>query len=92
MKSVRMLAGKAVLLGTVAAPFLVLPALGQQEVDPTNYPLPEATKTVALSAKPAMTVHKQATSAAHRRASAKQNARLRHVAVKVKQERLLAAK
>src|SRR5207248_5666506 len=46
MNSVRVLALKAVLLGTMAAPFLVLPALGQQEVDPTNYPLPEATKTV----------------------------------------------
>ena len=88
MKSVRTLALKAALLGTMAAPFLVLPALGQQEVDPTNYPLSEVTKTVARSAKPAATIHKQATSAAHKRASATKSARLRAV----KQERLLAAK
>ena len=90
MKPVRILALKAVLLGTMAAPFLVLPALGQQEVDPTNYPLPEATKTVARSAKPAVTIHKQATSAPHKHASAMNSARLRHVAVK--QDRLLASK
>ena len=88
MKSVRMLALKAVLLGTMATPFLVLPALGQQEVDPTNYPLSEATKTVARSAKPAVTIHKRATSAAHKRDFATKSARLRAV----KQERLLAAK
>jgi hypothetical protein len=90
MRSVRMLAAKAVLLGTMAAPFLVLPIFGQQEVDPTNYPLSEATKTVARSPKPAMTHPKQATSAAHKRASGKKSVRLRHVAVK--QERLRAAK
>src|SRR5207244_11167360 len=56
---VRVLALKAVLLGTMAAPFLVLPALGQQEVDPTNYPLPQATKTVAHPTKEAMTAMKR---------------------------------
>jgi hypothetical protein len=90
MKSVRTLALKAVLLGTMAAPFLVLPALGQQEVDPTNYPLSEATKTVAHSAKPAATIHKQATSAAHRRPSAKKSAGVRQATVR--QEGLLASK
>lgn len=68
MKSVRMLAVKAVLLGTMATPLLVIPALGQQEVDPTNYPLPEATKTVAHPAKTAMTAAKRkqrVTSTAH---------------------------
>ncbi|HYL14757.1 MAG TPA: hypothetical protein VEV41_17070 [Terriglobales bacterium] len=59
MKSVRMLTLKAVLLGTMAAPFLVIPALGQQEVDPTNYPLLEATKTVAHPAKTAVVAAKR---------------------------------
>ena len=90
MNSVRMLALKAVLLGTMATPFLVLPALGQQEVDPTNYPLPEATKIVARSTKPAMAVHRQTTSAASKHASGKKSARLGRPAVK--QERVLASK
>lgn len=90
MKSVRMLALKAVLLGTMAAPFLVLSAFGQQEVDPTNYPLPEATNIVAHPTKPAMTVHQRATSPAHKRASVKKSARLQRASVK--QDRLLASK
>jgi hypothetical protein len=89
MNSVRRLALKAVLLGTMAAPFLLLPALGQQEVDPTNYPLPEATKTVAHTRKPAMTVPRQSTSVRSKQASQK-NARFRHAGVK--QERLVASK
>lgn len=53
MKIWRMLALKAVLLGTLAAPLLPFPAYGQQEVDPTNYPLPEAARSAAHPAKPA---------------------------------------
>ena len=51
MKIWRMLALKAVLLGTMATPLLPFPAYGQQEVDPTNYPLPEAARPAAHPAK-----------------------------------------
>lgn len=56
MKIWRMLALKAVLLGTLAAPLLPFPAYGQQEVDPTNYPLPEAARPAAHPAKTAKSV------------------------------------
>ena len=56
MKIWRMLALKAVLLGTMAAPLLPFPAYGQQEVDPTNYPLPEAARPAAHPAKQARVV------------------------------------
>jgi hypothetical protein len=55
MKILRMLALKAVLLGTLAAPLLPFPAYGQQEVDPTSYPLPEAARPAAHPAKQAKT-------------------------------------
>jgi hypothetical protein len=52
-----MLALKAVLLGTLAAPLLPFPAYGQQEVDPTNYPLPEAARPAAHPAQSAKGVN-----------------------------------
>jgi hypothetical protein len=74
MKALTMLAVKAVLLGTMAAPLLVTPAFGQQEVDPTLYPLPEAAKTAAQPTKQAKAVRKHiATSAVHKRHSAKKS-------------------
>ena len=54
MKIMRMLALKAVLLGTLATPILPISALCQQEVDPTNYPLTNATIADAAKAKGAV--------------------------------------
>ena len=85
---------KAVLLGTMAAPFLVLPALGQQEVDPTNYPLPEATKTVAHPTKEAMTAmkRKQRVASIHR-SRRESNGQTRHASsLAQNREPMLASK
>jgi len=94
MNSVRVLALKAVLLGTMAAPFLVLPALGQQEVDPTNYPLPEASKTVAHPTKEAMTAmkRKQRVASIHR-SRRESNGQTRHASsLAQNREPMLASK
>lgn len=48
MKLSRVIVLKAALLGAMALPMLLVPAYGQQEIDPTWYdPWPAATKTAA---------------------------------------------
>jgi hypothetical protein len=66
MKLSRVIALKATLLGAMALPMLMVPAYGQQEIDPTWYdPWPAATKTAAQP-----TAAKAADSKNHRKVTA----------------------
>jgi len=63
---------KAALLAAVTASIFILPAYGQQDVDPTSYPWSAAPKPAAKSAPTKTTQHKDAKATQKDRASATQ--------------------
>lgn len=72
MKLIRRLTANAVLLGAMALSTLVIPAYGQQEVDPTYYPpIPDSATQTSQPATAAKKVELKESPAAHKQEPSK---------------------